>query len=310
MAMKWNDVIWSGRLWSFSNNGKFKVKSKENKKIKDLLLRQFTGKRPSPAASVTVEASLVLPLFIFFFINILGAFDILRLQCDMEAALHQAGSQIMEQAAFSEMLTGDEKSKTEAFAEGAITTGLASKKVKAYLGEEYLNKSCIRGGAGGLSFLQTALRSDGDIIDIVTSYKVHPLLGIAGFSDFTVESRFYGHGFTGYNPDDGCGDEGEAEEEYVYITESGSVYHRSTKCSHLRVSVQACSKSSVSKKRSSDGSKYYPCEYCGKRSGSTVYITNYGNRYHSNNKCPGIKRSIRTVPISEVGGRRACSECG
>ncbi|WP_051208953.1 TadE family protein [Butyrivibrio sp. WCD3002] len=286
------------------------MKSRKISIIKDLLLRVFTGKRPSPAASITVEASLVLPLFIFFFINILGAFDILRLQCDMEAALHQTGSQIMEQAAYADMLTGNEKSKGASYAEGALTSGLAAKKVKAYLGEDYLKNSCIRGGAGGISFLQTAFRSDGDIIDIVASYKVHPLIGIAGFTDFTVESRFYGHAFTGYDPTGGHGNDESKKEEYVYITENGSVYHRNINCSHLKVSVQSCPKSNIGNKRSSDGSKYYPCEYCGKKAGGTVYITNYGNRYHSTNKCSAINRNVKTVPLSEVGGRRACKECG
>ena len=61
---------------------------------KDLLLRA-NRKRPSLAASVTIEASLILPLFLFFFVNLLGVFDILKLQCDLEAALHQTGRQLM-----------------------------------------------------------------------------------------------------------------------------------------------------------------------------------------------------------------------
>ena len=44
--------------------------------------------------SMTVEASLALPLFIFFFVNILTLFNILKVQVDIEAALHQTGSEL------------------------------------------------------------------------------------------------------------------------------------------------------------------------------------------------------------------------
>ncbi len=278
---------------------------------KDLLLRAKTGKRLSPAASVTVEASIVLPIFIFFFVNVIGAFDILKLQCDMEAALHQTGMQIAETSAYTRM--ADEKT-TKAIlgdtARGVASSVYASQKVKSYLGDDYLEKNPIVGGGGGISFKESALNSDGDIIDIIASYKVHPMFGIAGFTDFGMESRFYGHGMTGYDPDSSKGADKEESEELVYITESGSVYHRSLSCTHLKIKVTSVPKSSVSSKRNKDRKKYYPCEHCGSRGSTNVYITSYGDKYHSDPNCSGLKRSIRTVPISEAAGRRPCSECG
>ena len=44
--------------------------------------------------SMTVEASMALPLFIFFFVNIMTLFNILKVQVDIEAALHQTGSEL------------------------------------------------------------------------------------------------------------------------------------------------------------------------------------------------------------------------
>ena len=274
---------------------------------KDLLLRAKTGKRLSPAASVTVEASLVLPIFIFSFVNILGAFDILKLQCDMEAALHQAGSQIMETAALSR-IGGDGEGEDKV--KGALSAIYAGKRTKSYLGENYLTHSPIVGGASGVSFKESLLSSDKDVIDIIVSYKVHPMFGIAAFTNFGVESRFYGHTFTGYSPSGYGTEEADESEEMVYITKTGHSYHRSLGCSHLKLHIRSASRESVGAERSKDGSKYYPCEYCGSRNCSTVYITDYGNRYHSNINCSRLKRGIRTVPISEVGGRTPCSECG
>ena len=249
---------------------------------------------------------MVLPLFIFFFINILGAFDILKLQCDFEAALHHTGSSMMENIGAMKLAPVDEIPDA---AEKIATTVYAKHKAKSYLGEEYLDSSPIVGGSDGISFAESALSSDGDVIDIIATYKVHPRFGIAGFTDFGVESRFYGHAFTGYEPDSEVKTEGEESEEMVYITESGTAYHKSLNCSHLRLSIRRTPRGAVADLRNTDGAKYYPCEYCGHASGGTVFITNYGNRYHTNINCTGLKRSIRTVPISEAFGRRPCSQC-
>ncbi len=285
---------------------------KKNKKInkKDLLLRAKKRKRLSPAASITVEASFVLPIFIFFFVNILGAFDILKLQCDMVAAMHQTGSQIMESAAIT-AISGDQDGDGIGKAlEGAGMAVYAGHKVKSYFNRNQLEHSCVVGGNGGISFAESAFSSGGDIVDLVGTCKVHPIFGISGFTDFGVENRFYGHAFTGYDLAGAGREEAKDTEELVYITESGTVYHRSLDCSHLKIRIRQVSKSEVKNMRNADRAKYYPCEYCGAGKGSKVYITNYGNRYHSNINCSGLKRTIRTVPISEVGGRGPCSECG
>lgn len=277
--------------------------------MKEMLLRAREKDWLSSAASITVEASLVLPIFIFFFVNILGVFDILKLQCDMEAALHQTGSEIFETAGLIRCGGGDHGAVGD-LAGKAATAAYAGKKVKNYLGEDYLNNSSIVNKSSGLSFAESAISSNSDIVDIVVSYKVNPLFKIASFTDFGMETRFYGHAFTGYDIKGDGADETGSEEEMVYVTEYGVVYHRSLGCSHLKQCAQAVSKAGVSAKRNKDGSKYYPCEYCKSNLGDTVYITEYGNRYHSNINCTGMKRTIFTVPISEAAGKAPCSECG
>ncbi len=279
------------------------------KKERNLLLRANTGKRLSPAASVTVEASFVMPLFLFFFINLLGSFDVLKLQVDLTAALHQTGSQIMESAGLARQGPGEHDDGFGNLVGKTAITAYADHRLKSYFNENNLSHSIVVGGNNNISLTESALSSNSDIVDLVASCKVHPIFGIAGFTDFGVESRFYGHSFTGYDITDTDSESRDEAEELVYITESGTVYHRSLECSHLRIRIRSVSKGEVKNLRNKDGSKYYPCEYCGGK-GSRVYITGYGNRYHSNSNCSGLKRTIKTVPISEVGGRRACSECG
>lgn len=109
------------------------------------------------------------------------------------------------------------------------------------------------------------------------------------------------------------GAEGEdTEQEYVYITQNGTVYHRSRDCTYLRPSVRSVSSESLSGLRSSDGSKYYSCERCmkGAQTPQTVYLTTYGNRYHSSKNCSSLNRWVMKISLEEAGARTPCSKCG
>lgn len=115
--------------------------------------------------------------------------------------------------------------------------------------------------------------------------------------------------WTGY--DVTKGKDREEEEQIVYMTEYGSVYHKNRSCTHLSLSIQAVSSLEVKSKRNESGGCYYPCEYCDEEGIFTVFfITFYGDRYHTTTKCRGLKRSVRSLPISEVEGVKACSKCG
>ncbi|MCR4904396.1 MAG: pilus assembly protein [Butyrivibrio sp.] len=193
----------------------------------------------------------------------------------------------------------------------ALDVFYAESKVKNYLGKDYLDSSCISGGSKGLTFYKSAVGADKDIINIVASYKAKPYLSIAGFSPFRLENRYYGHAWTGYDYTETIGSFESPEEEYVYKTEWGEVYHRSLDCPHLKLSITCVNLSDIEHKRNEGGAKFYPCEYCNHNNhAGQVYITNYGNRYHTSVSCPGLKRTIYTIPISEVGGLPPCSKCG
>lgn len=277
----------------------------------NLLLR---AERPchglSAPASMTIEAALVLPFYIFFFVNLLCAFSLLRLQCDMEAACHRAGTELALTAFDIAQATGTGGGDAVgATAAAALFPG----KVREYLGEDYLAHSLVEGGSDGLHFLQTGIglaRSD-DVIDAVVSYEVHPLFGLVAFRNFTMQTRFYGHAWTGYDLEDESRPVDEHGEELVYITEHGTVYHRSLACRYLKPTIQQADLSVMEGQRNRGGGRYTACEICGnrKRSGE-VFFTDWGDRYHCSVNCPGLKRTIYTVPISQVGGRGPCSVCG
>ena len=270
------------------------------------------NKRDGLSASITLEASIVLPLFIFFFVNILTLFNIVKVQSDMEAALHQTGNEISLMAfdlRYGESIAGEFNHSGVDSAFGVAGVFYAKEKIRNYLGDG-IEKSCVKDGYEGISFLQSRILLGGDIVDIVMDYKVKPMIPLIGFKEFPVEGRYYGHAWTGYDISSESGAE-ECQEEMVYITEHGEVYHRSIDCEHLHIKVQSVDIGDIKQLRNKDRKKYYPCEYCGGKIGAgNVFITGYGEKYHSSVNCPGLKRKIITIPISEAGGRRACSSCG
>ena len=90
---------------------------------------------------------------------------------------------------------------------------------------------------------------------------------------------------------------------------NGNVYHKSRDCTHIRLSVRQEPESRVSGLRNVDGGKYHPCEKCG-GSGSRIYVTDTGDRYHSSAACSGLKREVIEIPLSQAEGWKACSRCG
>lgn len=264
------------------------------------------------SGAMTLEASIALPLFIFFFLNIMSAIMILGIQSELEAELHQTGSEIALRAfdiRQGEQILGGDADFDGGILESGGYTVYAAEKIKNDM-KNRLSKSPVMDGAGSLNFLSSRVMQDGDIIDIVVRYKAHPVVSLIGFKNFDVESRFYGHAWTGY--DIGAGsDTEELTEEMVYVTEHGEVYHRNVDCKYLKTSAKSIPFSGIDDHRSVDRRKYYPCEYCGQGvSGGNVFITSYGDRYHGKVDCPGLKRKIYTISIFEVGGRSPCSACG
>ena len=107
---------------------------------------------------------------------------------------------------------------------------------------------------------------------------------------------------------------GDSEDNrIVFVTRTGTVYHTSNICSHIKISVREVDFLLVSNLRNKGGSKYYPCEYCArKKLSGKVYITSEGNRIHKNKTCPGIKRTVTTMKKieAEARGLRPCERCG
>lgn len=258
-------------------------------------------------ASVTVEAAFALPLFLFFMIQVMSAMDMIGIQSRFGAALHQTGNQMafaryVYGKAEGDMLPGE-------IALTVLSQGYAASQVLKSAGREYLDKSCVKNGAAGVSFRGTSIMQGNDIIEICLSYRLEPIFPITGFKGLTVNQRYYGRAWTGYDVENDAGHFTE-DDPMVYITETGTVYHTNRNCTYLNLSVQAVDAAAITDYRNQSGGKYYACGLCGrKNTGGTVYITTQGSSYHCMMTCSGLKRTIYTIPLSQTGGRGHCSKC-
>ncbi len=258
--------------------------------------------------SMTLEAAFVLPFFLFAVINILFAVNMIGTQSRINAALHQTGNKMAFAGYVYDRAVGD--ALPDSLANVALTSIYARGQIVEYVGTEYLNQSCIVGGSGGVSFAGSSIMEQDDMIDIIVSYRVKPFAGIMGFDGFAMSQRYYGRAWTGYDVTQFVSDVIN-EDPMVYITETGTVYHTDRNCTYLNPSVESVAAGRVGELRNQSGAKFYSCEICGGYRGvGQVYVTKYGNSYHSQINCSRLKRTIYTVPLSETGGRGRCSKCG
>ncbi len=264
--------------------------------------------RINVCGSMTVEATVILPLFFFFFLSFYSLMEILRIQSDVFISLRETGK---EMCAYGYMY---DKIGNEAMTNGIIPSLLFSQlyvkdKVRQDIGTERLDSSPIVDGAEGISFISSSvLSNEEDLIDLRAIYYVQPDFSFLYKTQYLVCTRFLGRAWTGYDVTGKT--ENEADWRYVYITETGRVYHQSLECASLNITIKKIFAYNVDNERNEYGAKYKKCERCARGMEPVIlYITTDGDRYHYIRECSGLKRTIFTVPLDEVGNRASCKRC-
>ena len=287
------------------------------------------------SGSMTVEAAVVLPCFLFFFINLSSSLQMIALHGSLEYALHSAGNEVClygslltdpmkELGATGHVSASESSEKTESesgaveessslipYIQGELLSEIYVRyRIESQLGEEYLKSSPLKNASQSLLFYGSSISKDRDIVDIKLSYPVETPFELIGVGNFYMAGRYYGHMWNGYEI------EGTAEkldqEQIVYITADSEVYHVTTACTHLKLSVRSVEYGNLDECRNSGGGRYTPCEICtGGDCPEIAYITSEGDRYHYSSECYTLTRSYNAVPLSEVEeSHRPCSRCG
>lgn len=217
--------------------------------------RQTRASCPALPGNMTVEAALVLPIFLFAMVNLLSLIVMFQSFSIQEGKLHQTGREL---------------------------------SLLAY------------GNADG--------EQDIRLLKVSSVKSVFP---VAAFPGTVVANGCVMHKWIGYDLSLGDTASGDEKEDLVYVTKSGTAYHRQRECIYLNPSIQMMEIEQAKRASNSDGRHYTACSVCGGSSG-IVYVTQDGVRYHSSVTCSGLKRTIDVVSLQEAvaAGRHACPRCG
>ncbi len=250
-------------------------------------------------ASLTVEAAVVLPVFLICMTAVMQLLNVyhsaVRLQCAM--------TETAEEIAIGAYAT--KYGEQDTFFHSALTVGYATARVGTRMEPAE--------GIQNMNFLLSSFLEEQDTVNLICTYRMKPSVGMVSLPFTVFVSRACVRGWTGRRGSDGMSDDGEEddaqEEETVYVTDNGRVYHKDRECSHIRLRISTVSMSHVHTARNANGARYTSCELCGSRASGMVYIAREGNRYHSSLNCGGLKRTVSEVKLSETS-LRPCSRCG
>lgn len=240
--------------------------------------------------SFTLEAAMVLPIFTCLVVAILFFFRVIEIQLSLEKALDYAARQ-----------------------GASITTELEQTRgVVAAEALGFKRESSDRSNSDYPMWPGVIIApiADGENLTLSATYLMKLPLPLIGTKYLPVNQKVSARKWVGYTG--GLGKGTNVNDTIVYVTSDSEVYHTTTSCTHLKLTVSSVTGSNLSSARSETGRKYTRCHLCKPPSGlETYYIAKEGDRYHMSTSCSGLKRSYYTKLLSEVEGiLRPCSRCG
>jgi hypothetical protein len=236
-----------------------------------------------------LEAAVVIPLVAGFLAILLMFFRVLEVETQIYSALSYAGRKT------AAMTTVEDQEGAE-----LVTAEVYFRKA---LSEYESVSDYVQGGISGISLLSSDF--SGDYVCLKANYRVVFPVGFFDVKGISVFQESKNRKWTG-----SAGSVDEAD-PWVYITETGRVYHSTRECGYLDLSIQSVYYGQLESRRNKNNHKYYACELCGGEISpvQVLYITDYGTTYHTNLQCSGLKRTIYQVRKSEAGNRSGCSKC-
>lgn len=240
-------------------------------------------------AAITIEASIAMTLFIIVLVSIEGFLMILNAQFTMETTVNNVA---IETAKLKYYVNKDDEQKDKKNKILAVS----------YLSGRLLAELNNSGNKLVYAYNTTSSKIENGKVDVVLNYNVKiPYTQ----KSWRVTERAKAKDWTGTDL--------TKDDEIVYITKYGTVYHTTKECSHLIINIRETTFTGAERSRNKTGHKYKRCEYCVRGAISPlapVFITSDGDRYHIKLDCSGLTRSVIEISKSEVGNRRPCSSCG
>ncbi|QFJ54071.1 TadE/TadG family type IV pilus assembly protein [Pseudobutyrivibrio xylanivorans] len=280
--------------------------------INSLKVQEMPFYASSKKASYTIEAAVILPLFISMMVFGLFMFRLLQVQSGVQQAIDYASRTMAitlgNMSNYGESDKDEDISGQEPTIGGEVSEAVLLASTIALSGVEIAKNEVpigfVDGGALGFDFFDTTV--EGNYIDIRVNYQMTFPVGLLGHYSFDVSQRARNRKWVGYDKS-----ENTTDARYVYVTEKGEVYHTNYNCTYLNPSVHRLPKGELSEARNKSGGVYNVCERCkGKDAHGFIFVTDYGTAYHKDINCTEIKHNIKKVLYEDVkDSMRACSKC-
>lgn len=251
---------------------------------------------------ITVEASIIIPLFLFFMLAMAGICMTLMAEAHIHQALASATDYSAQHCYLKQKLSGTqeaEKPKDNGIdIEKLMDMAVIKKQFVTYLGEDFYVERMISGGREGILVTVKKDKKNSKIMLVTARYQVNLQIPLLGTYSLSLSNQIKQKAFVGFSKEE-CNN----NDCYVFITPNREAYHMRRDCTHLQLEVRSVSAYAKH--------NYDACYYCGKRDNiKTYYISKSGGVYHTSRDCVGLKRTVRRVKQSSVKGVGACERCG
>lgn len=255
------------------------------------------------SGSATVEASIVLPLFLLSMMVIVAMCGCVRTRHTVYEGLQETAQYLAEyEYLYSIIDEGLQTDILDGMPGNAVNKVTAYTKLSDYIDNIELVEKYVLGGMAGFAITRAEYDARDGYIYIELQYTLKANVVLFGELEWTIHEKIRQKAYIGYMDD-------EREKEgvqYVYITENASVYHTRRNCYHISLSIHQISESELYSYRD----RLTPCGICAKYNTGLIYITGTGNHYHTTISCSGLKRTVYRVKLEDYPYLPACSNCG
>ena len=272
-------------------------------------------------ASATVEGALVIPLVVYAAAAIIFMLQVVAVKIQVSNAVYNSIRRFSRYAYVREALKDmSDTDKTNALTSlekeddnlGICRNGLTIAEFAGVfiseLGSDFAKSHYISGGNAGWDFSGSQILKENSSICITLRYSIKNPFDIFGLTKITMQEKTEADAWLGERYDRFTPSEEVEDDEYVYITESGEVYHTDPDCSYITRDIKTANIEDLYDLRNASGSRYYECGKCA-GDAVVVYYTLYGEKYHNSINCSDLQRNVIAVKKDRIKGMSLCSKC-
>ncbi len=248
----------------------------------------------SACGSLTLEAAIVLPLYLFFLITVIYIFNIMHIENTFQAAMEEAARSISSYAYF-----GSDINNTP------INDAILRKEFLTEEIREIADNSFIKNGSKGILCIFEEGFSK-EYIDFNIRYKICLPFIPDSIISINIGQRLLFKPFIGADIKAETGD----FTRYVYITATGTVYHTSPYCSYLKHYYEVIPDSEKDVTWST-AKGYTPCPHCSFNEpiGPTSFLCLNSKVYHNKCNCIYLGVTVYKIPFESLDSQTLCTRC-